>query len=83
MTLVLRLGDPACSQAMRFLASVGYKADTVIAVGERGPDEAERRALKLPDGPLNLPILVTPAGALYGFRERAWRDFLDVGKNRA
>lgn len=28
------------------------------------------------------PILVTPKGALAGFREQKWRTFLDIGKGR-
>ncbi len=29
------------------------------------------------------PVLLTPKGALAGFRERKWRDFLDIGKGRS
>lgn len=32
---------------------------------------------------MRLPILVTPRGAVAGFRERRWREFLDIGKTRA
>ena len=32
---------------------------------------------------LCVPILLTPKGAVMGFRERTWRDFLDIGKGRA
>lgn len=32
---------------------------------------------------LRVPILVTPRGAIAGFRERRWREFLDIGKTRA
>ncbi len=28
------------------------------------------------------PILLTPRGALVGFREQKWRAFLDIGKGR-
>lgn len=31
---------------------------------------------------LKAPILLTPKGALAGFRERQWREFLDIGKGR-
>ena len=29
------------------------------------------------------PVLLTPKGALAGFRERKWMEFLDIGKVRA
>jgi len=32
---------------------------------------------------LRTPVLLTPKGALAGFRERKWRDFLDIGKGRS
>ncbi|MES2154754.1 MAG: hypothetical protein V4510_06415 [bacterium] len=32
---------------------------------------------------IRVPLLLTPKGALAGFRERKWRDFLDIGKGRA
>lgn len=32
---------------------------------------------------LRVPLLVTPRGALAGFRERRWRAFLDIGRDRA
>jgi arsenate reductase-like glutaredoxin family protein len=31
---------------------------------------------------LKAPILLTPKGALAGFREQKWRAFLDIGKGR-
>jgi arsenate reductase-like glutaredoxin family protein len=31
----------------------------------------------------NAPILLTPKGALVGFRERKWIEFLDIGRNRS
>lgn len=32
---------------------------------------------------LKAPLLLTPRGALAGFRETQWRGFLDIGKGRA
>lgn len=32
---------------------------------------------------LKAPVLLTPKGGVAGFRETAWRAFLDVGKGRA
>lgn len=32
---------------------------------------------------LKSPIFLTPKGALAGFRERKWMEFLDIGKVRA
>ncbi len=32
---------------------------------------------------IKAPILLTPKGAVAGFREHKWRDFLDIGKGRA
>ncbi|MFO1532923.1 MAG: arsenate reductase family protein [Thermoplasmatota archaeon] len=32
---------------------------------------------------IKAPILLTPKGALAGFRERKWMEFLDIGKVRA
>ncbi len=31
---------------------------------------------------IRTPVLLTPKGAVAGFRERKWRDFLDIGKGR-
>ncbi|MCA1811030.1 MAG: hypothetical protein LC623_03350 [Halobacteriales archaeon] len=32
---------------------------------------------------LRSPLLLTPKGALAGFREQGWRAFLDIGKGRS
>lgn len=32
---------------------------------------------------LKAPLLLTPRGALSGFRETQWRNFLDIGKGRS
>ncbi|HEX2066350.1 MAG TPA: hypothetical protein VHI93_06005 [Candidatus Thermoplasmatota archaeon] len=32
---------------------------------------------------LRAPLLLTPKGALAGFREQRWRAFLDIGKGRS
>jgi hypothetical protein len=38
--------------------------------------------LQADGGRLRLPIVLTPKGAVSGFRERAWMDFFDIGKSR-
>lgn len=53
----------------------------------RGPEAAaadEVRSLLLAHPELfKAPLLLTPKGALAGFRESRWRGFLDVGKGRS
>ena len=53
----------------------------------RGAEDLQESALEalLDRNPelLRAPILLTPKGAVAGFRERRWRDFLDIGKGRA
>jgi arsenate reductase-like glutaredoxin family protein len=51
--------------------------------GAEGLDPAELKALleRHPDL-LKAPLLLTPKGALAGFRESKWRAFLDIGKGR-
>ena len=49
-----------------------------------GPPPADGLAAWLAGDPGRMrdPILLTPKGALAGFRERAWTSFLDIGKGR-
>ncbi|HET6399239.1 MAG TPA: hypothetical protein VFH47_06765 [Candidatus Thermoplasmatota archaeon] len=45
-------------------------------------EEALENALKADSDLWRTPILLTPKGAVAGFRERRWREFLDIGKGR-
>jgi arsenate reductase-like glutaredoxin family protein len=51
--------------------------------GAEGLDVSELKAI-LQSHPTLLkdPLLLTPKGALAGFRESKWRAFLDIGKGR-
>ncbi|MEA3165172.1 MAG: ArsC family, partial [Thermoplasmata archaeon] len=51
--------------------------------GEATPPEALRDILATTPGLLRSPILLTPKGAVAGFREQKWRAFLDIGKGRS
>lgn len=56
----------------------------VLPRGAEGVDGAElARVLEAHPFLLKAPILLTPKGALAGFRERKWLEFLDVGKGRS
>lgn len=63
--------------------------DLRAAVDPKHPDAAtapeEGLAAWLAADPrrLRAPLLLTPKGALAGFREQKWRAFLDIGKNRS
>jgi arsenate reductase-like glutaredoxin family protein len=86
ITLWVRAGDAASGDALRFLKSNGYAADAVRDLDREPPTEAERAALAkggLDPAALKAPVLLTPRGAVMGFRERRWRDFLDIGKGRS
>ncbi len=66
------LVDPKCPDLPRLLPK-----------GEATPPEALRDILATTPGLLRGPILLTPKGAVAGFREQKWRAFLDIGKGRA
>jgi arsenate reductase-like glutaredoxin family protein len=66
------LVDPKCPDLGRLLPK-----------GEATPPEALRDILATTPGLLRNPILLTPKGAVAGFREQKWRAFLDIGKGRA
>jgi arsenate reductase-like glutaredoxin family protein len=52
--------------------------------GAEGLDVAELKSiLEAHPGLLKDPLLLTPKGALAGFRESKWRAFLDIGKGRS
>lgn len=52
--------------------------------GAEDMDEDNVEALLVANPALiRCPLLLTPKGALAGFRERKWRDFLDIGKGRS
>ncbi|MEA3136118.1 MAG: ArsC family [Thermoplasmata archaeon] len=66
------LVDPKCPDLPRLLPK-----------GEATPPEALRDILATTPGLLRSPILLTPKGAVAGFREQKWRVFLDIGKGRS
>lgn len=66
------LVDPKCPDLPRLLPR-----------GEATPPEALRDILRTTPGLLRTPILLTPKGAVAGFREQRWRAFLDIGKGRS
>lgn len=85
ITLWGRDADEASRTAMRFLREHGFAADRVLDADRRPPDATERARIEAAFGrtlpePLPVPILLTPKGALVGFREHAWRRFLEIGK---
>lgn len=49
---------------------------------QAAPADAVRVALLQDAALLKAPLLLTPRGALAGFRESKWRDFLDIGRGR-
>jgi arsenate reductase-like glutaredoxin family protein len=63
--------------------------DLRAAIDPRHPDASaapgEELAAWLAADPRRLrsPLLLTPKGALAGFREQKWRAFLDIGKGRS
>lgn len=65
------LVDPRCPDLPRLLPQ-----------GEATPAEVLRDMLGTTPGLLRNPILLTPKGAVAGFREQKWRAFLDIGKGR-
>jgi arsenate reductase-like glutaredoxin family protein len=66
------LVDPKCPDLPRLLPQ-----------GEATPHEALRDILATTPGLLRNPILLTPRGAVAGFREQRWRAFLDIGRGRS
>jgi len=85
ITLWVRAGDAASADAQRFLRAHGYGVDRVRDLDADPPTEAERAALAkggVDPAAVRPPVLLTPRGALAGFRERKWREFLDIGKGR-
>lgn len=83
ITLWGRNDDPDSRTALRFLRDNGFDADRVLDIDRRPPTPSERRRIEgdfgraLPD-PVPAPLLLTPKGALVGFRERRWRRFLGL-----
>jgi arsenate reductase-like glutaredoxin family protein len=64
--------DPKCPDLPRLLPK-----------REATPVEALQDILATTPGLLRSPILLTPKGAVAGFREQKWRAFLDIGKGRS
>lgn len=65
------LVDPKCPDLPRLLP-----------LGEATPPGALQDILGTTPGLLRSPILLTPRGAVAGFREQRWRAFLDIGRGR-
>lgn len=92
VVLWIRAGQSESQDAKAFLKQHGYAADAVRDATAQPPDETERQQLVAAAGAgpapfdlaghLRTPTLVTPKGILVGFRERRWREFLDIGKGR-
>jgi arsenate reductase-like glutaredoxin family protein len=63
--------------------------DLRAAADPRHPDAASAPAdglaawLAADPRRIRAPLLLTPKGALAGFREQRWRAFLDIGKGRS
>ena len=55
----------------------------LLPKGEATPADALRDALVATPALLRAPILLTPKGAVAGFREQKWRAFIDIGKGRS
>lgn len=51
--------------------------------GEATPPGILQEVVAVAPQLLRAPILLTPKGAVAGFREQKWRAFLDIGKGRA
>jgi hypothetical protein len=94
--LWVRRGDGDSEDAQQFLRRHGYAADQTFDI-DADPPGPEMRArlvaglggdaslLQDPKQPsrLRAPLLLTPRGALVGFRERRWQGFLDIGLSRS
>lgn len=85
ITLWGRNKDADSLAAIQFLRRHGFAADRVLDLDRQPPTAAERTRIEslaertLPD-PLPAPLLLTPKGALVGFRERRWQRFFEVDK---
>ncbi|MHB1261806.1 MAG: arsenate reductase family protein [Thermoplasmatota archaeon] len=55
----------------------------LLPKGEATPADALRDVVGANPTLLRSPILLTPKGAVAGFREQRWRAFLDIGKGRS
>ena len=88
-----RAGETATLDALAFLKAHRYAADRVLDVAKVPPTaEDQAKLAKSPGGLASFqdnagqwrtPLLLTPKGAISGFRERQWREFLDIGKGRS
>jgi hypothetical protein len=83
ITLWGRNGDADSAAALQFLRRHGFAADRVLDLDRQPPGPAERAHIESLTGkplsdPLPAPILLTPKGALLGFRERQWTRFLEL-----
>lgn len=85
ITLWGRNNDSDSLAALQYLKANGFGADRVLDVERQPPSPEEADRIESSTGrplprPLPAPILLTPKGALVGFRERAWARFLELDK---
>lgn len=64
------------------LVDVGQREAAPALKGVQSPAAGKGLLERHPEW-LKAPLLLTPRGALAGFRETQWRRFLDIGKGRA
>lgn len=63
--------------------SLAVLVDPRHADAASAPSDEELPAWLANDtGRLHAPVLLTPRGAIAGFAERRWLQFLDIGRNR-
>jgi arsenate reductase-like glutaredoxin family protein len=72
---------------MRLAKGLGGSLSALVDLrhpdASQAPTEADVQPWLAADAArIRAPILLTPKGALVGFRERAWREFLDIGRGR-
>lgn len=86
VTLWVRPGERESDEAQLFLKAHGYRPDRLRDADREPPTPAEQAFLGntwQKDGRVVAPILLTPRGAVVGFRERRWRAFLDMDHHRS
>lgn len=78
-----RLAKGAGGDYWPFVDGKGSAALQRFPGGAQGAPAAAVRTALLADATLfKAPLLLTPKGALAGFRESKWRAFLDIGRGR-
>jgi arsenate reductase-like glutaredoxin family protein len=82
--LDLDRAPPGPGELAAIAKGLGGTLRPLVAPGLDAPEEAGLADWLLAD-PRRMrdPVLLTPRGAVAGFRERAWSAFLDIGKGRS